>query len=154
MPLRHASAGYQSWYGGLVGLLFKHWVHTSCCEANTNQGTPLSAKNFQEGGSNGSPILLRRSSRSRTLASCTLQHETIQQQVPGGTASASPTARRRRSHIVGNTEKLLSEIAAQVEGEELFHGCEDVPFEAQTERAVLGKSLFTHEMSFILLSCK
>ena len=33
----------------------------------------------------------------------------------------------------------MNEICAQVQSDDLFYGCEDVPFEAQTEHAVLGK---------------
>ncbi|KAL8434211.1 hypothetical protein ACSSS7_003312 [Eimeria intestinalis] len=137
-------AGYQSWYGGLIGLVFKHWVHTSCCETGANSTTPLSSKNFQERASVNPQVLLRRSSRSRTLAACSLQQDPLHESTASATESPlSSSGRRRRSHIEGNTEKLLSEIAAQVEGDELFYGCDDVPFEAQTERAVLALALQT-----------
>ncbi|KAL8438705.1 hypothetical protein Efla_005243 [Eimeria flavescens] len=146
--IRHPSAGYQSWYGGLIGLVFKHWVHTTCCETEVDATTPLNSKTFQEGSSANPPMLLRRSSRSRTLAACSLQHESLHLQQPAASASSSSAfspggGRRRRSHAEGNTEKLLSEIAAQVESEELFYGCDDVPFETQTERAVLALALQT-----------
>ncbi|KAL8446625.1 hypothetical protein Emag_004685 [Eimeria magna] len=141
--IRHP-AGYQSWYGGLIGLVFKHWVHTSCCETEANPTTPLSSKNFQERASVNPQVLLRRSSRSRTLAACSLQHDPLHASTVSATESPlSSSGRRRRSHIEGNTEKLLSEIAAQVESDELFYGCDDVPFEAQTERAVLALALQT-----------
>ncbi|KAL8272287.1 hypothetical protein Esti_003804 [Eimeria stiedai] len=142
--IRHPSVGYQSWYGGLIGLVFKHWVHTSCCETEANPSTPLSSKNFQERANVNPQVLLRRSSRSRTLAACSLQHDTLHASTVSATESPmSSSGRRRRSHVEGNTEKLLSEIAAQVESDELFYGCDDVPFEAQTERAVLALALQT-----------
>ncbi|KAL8447093.1 hypothetical protein Emed_004617 [Eimeria media] len=141
--IRHP-VGYQSWYGGLIGLVFKHWVHTSCCETEANPTTPLSSKNFQERASVNPQVLLRRSSRSRTLAACSLQHDPLHASTVSATESPlSSSGRRRRSHVEGNTEKLLSEIAAQVESDELFYGCDDVPFEAQTERAVLALALQT-----------
>ncbi|OEH74045.1 hypothetical protein cyc_06754 [Cyclospora cayetanensis] len=171
-PVCLPSTGYQSWYGSLVGLIFRHFVHKSCCQSEGLE-TPLNAKSFQEGTT--SPILLRRSTRSHTLAACTLQHDGMpssQTTTPtGGSAATTETTapslpphaaavtvagtscsladglpspeRRRRSLVEGSTERLLLEICNSVHSEDIFYGYEDVPPEAHTERAVVAVAMQT-----------
>lgn len=155
--------GLQSFYDGVIGVLFRHWVHSTCCDGSQSKVGAIDARTFQE---TRDPLLLRRSSRSRTLAACaqlTSPHYTSEATTsrdgttplagvpPAGisprnygedTATSQSSAgsrRRRQSHIEGGAERILQRLAKAIDPDDLICECDDVPIETHTERAILGK---------------